>query len=143
MVYSINRRSFLGAMLGAVAGATLDPERLLWEKGKKIISLPKPPSLTLTIGDIVEFEGFYAINPATRKVAINPDTGQPFLTRYAIVAEAESSHPMVFPAMIPAGPYKNVAMPIGFHGTNRPPRSFIKPVLVGITIPPTCVWIEG
>lgn len=41
----MNRRGFLGALTAAVAGATLDPERLLWEPGKKLISIPKPKPL--------------------------------------------------------------------------------------------------
>jgi hypothetical protein len=35
----MNRRSFLGAIL---ASAVLDPERLLWRPGAKLISIPKP-----------------------------------------------------------------------------------------------------
>ena len=35
----MNRRFFLGSLL---ATATLDPERLLWVPGKKLISIPKP-----------------------------------------------------------------------------------------------------
>jgi hypothetical protein len=35
-----SRRGFLGALLGAVAGAALDPERALWIPGKKTISIP-------------------------------------------------------------------------------------------------------
>ncbi len=38
----MNRRGFLGILGAAIAGATLDPERLLWEPGKKLISIPKP-----------------------------------------------------------------------------------------------------
>lgn len=34
-----NRRTFLAALL---AGATLDPERLLWRAGAKHISIPRP-----------------------------------------------------------------------------------------------------
>lgn len=34
----MNRRGFLGALLGAA----LDPERLLWVPGKKLISIPAP-----------------------------------------------------------------------------------------------------
>lgn len=34
----IGRRGFLAAMIGA---AVLDPERLLWVPGKKVISIPK------------------------------------------------------------------------------------------------------
>ncbi len=33
------RRGFLAALIGA---AVLDPERLLWVPGKKLISIPKP-----------------------------------------------------------------------------------------------------
>ncbi len=34
-----SRRGFIGALLGA---AVLDPERLLWVPGKRMISIPKP-----------------------------------------------------------------------------------------------------
>lgn len=37
----IGRRGFLGAIAAAVAGAQLDPERLLWVPGKKLISVPR------------------------------------------------------------------------------------------------------
>ncbi len=36
---AMTRRNLLGALLGA---ATLDPERLLWVPGAKVISIPKP-----------------------------------------------------------------------------------------------------
>jgi hypothetical protein len=35
----MTRRGILGALLGA---ATMDPERLLWVPGKRVISIPKP-----------------------------------------------------------------------------------------------------
>jgi hypothetical protein len=35
-----SRRGFLGALLGAIAGAALDPERALWIPGSKKIFLP-------------------------------------------------------------------------------------------------------
>lgn len=38
----LNRRGFLGALAAALAGATLDPERLLWRPGAKTIFLPTP-----------------------------------------------------------------------------------------------------
>lgn len=38
----LNRRGFLGALATALAGATLDPEKLLWEPGKRMISIPAP-----------------------------------------------------------------------------------------------------
>lgn len=36
-----SRRGFLGFLGAAVASATLDPERLLWVPGEKLISIPK------------------------------------------------------------------------------------------------------
>jgi hypothetical protein len=38
----MTRRGLFGMLGAAVAAATLDPERLLWEPGKKLISIPKP-----------------------------------------------------------------------------------------------------
>lgn len=35
----MNRRGFLGALLGSLA---LDPERALWIPGRKLISIPRP-----------------------------------------------------------------------------------------------------
>ncbi len=37
----MNRRGFLGGLFGTVAALTLDPEKLLWVPGKKLISIPK------------------------------------------------------------------------------------------------------
>ncbi len=39
----MNRRGFLGFLGAAIAGATLDKDRFLWEPGKKLISIPTPP----------------------------------------------------------------------------------------------------
>lgn len=36
----MNRRSFLSLIPAALAGATLDPERLLWVPGQKTLFLP-------------------------------------------------------------------------------------------------------
>jgi hypothetical protein len=38
----LNRRGFLGLLGAALVGATLDPERLLWVPGQKVISIPPP-----------------------------------------------------------------------------------------------------
>ena len=38
----MNRRGFLSALLGTGAALTIDPERLLWRPGAKLISIPKP-----------------------------------------------------------------------------------------------------
>ena len=50
----MNRRGFLGAIAG---GLVLDPERLLWRPGRKLISIPKP---TLDAGECVGAERRYA-----------------------------------------------------------------------------------
>ena len=63
----MNRRGFFGAIAGLVAGATLDPERLLWKAGARLISIPPPPKLLLTYGDVFTISGYYAVNPVTRK----------------------------------------------------------------------------
>lgn len=41
----MNRRGFLGAITGILAGAVLEPERLLWVPGRKLISIPEPTNL--------------------------------------------------------------------------------------------------
>ncbi len=90
----MNRRGFLGFLGAAIAGATLDHEKLLWEPGKKLISIPPPPRILtsdlLEIGDIIEIEGRYAINPLTRMVAIHPKTGLPFPQRFVVSGKVQS-----------------------------------------------------
>jgi hypothetical protein len=39
----MNRRGFLGALLGGAAALALDPEKLLWRPGAKLISIPSSP----------------------------------------------------------------------------------------------------
>jgi hypothetical protein len=53
MAYTLgmNRRGFLLSML---ASATLDPERLLWRPGEKLISIPKPAIAS----PLLHFESF-------------------------------------------------------------------------------------
>lgn len=55
----MTRRGFIAAFAAAVA---LDPEKLLWRPGEKLISIPAPPKLSvltarplLEVGDIVTF----------------------------------------------------------------------------------------
>lgn len=64
----MNRRGFLGVFVAAVAGATLDPEKLLWRPGAKLISIPKPAFLA--VGDILTFG--------------------PYTERYIVTSEARS-----------------------------------------------------
>lgn len=49
----MNRRGFFGAFAAFAATATLDPERLLWVPGKKLISIPAPPRL-MTVDQLLE-----------------------------------------------------------------------------------------
>jgi hypothetical protein len=54
----ISRRSFLGLSVGALAGFTLDPERLLWRPGARTILLPSPSQSlyysTIIVGGLVQ-----------------------------------------------------------------------------------------
>ncbi len=38
----MNRRGFLGGLIGAASAMVLDPEKLLWVPGAKTIFIPKP-----------------------------------------------------------------------------------------------------
>ena len=51
----MNRRGFLGLLAGVAAGATLDPERLLWRPGAKLISVPKA-QVVVTQWELAPFE---------------------------------------------------------------------------------------
>jgi hypothetical protein len=48
------RRGFLGALLGGAAALTLDPERLLWKPGAKLISIPNKRLVSGQITEIVQ-----------------------------------------------------------------------------------------
>lgn len=70
----MNRRGFLTALLSSAAAVAIDPERLLWVPGRKLISIPAPAS-TLTMmpigqrlnkGDIFSMAGVYQVNPKRR-----------------------------------------------------------------------------
>jgi hypothetical protein len=37
----MNRRAFFSSLAAIAAGAVLDPERLLWRPGRKLISIPR------------------------------------------------------------------------------------------------------
>lgn len=52
-----SRRGFLATLFVGAAAATVDPEKLLWVPGRKLISIPKPTPARLgrlTAGDIVQ-----------------------------------------------------------------------------------------
>lgn len=42
----MNRRGFIGALAAFASGAILDPEKLLWVRGAKTISIPAPQPRT-------------------------------------------------------------------------------------------------
>lgn len=46
----MNRRGFLGMLGAASAAAVLDPERLLWTPGRKLISIPNPRPASIMSG---------------------------------------------------------------------------------------------
>jgi hypothetical protein len=47
----MNRRGFLGLLGAFAASAVLDPEKLLWEPGKKLISIPAPSQIIMSPAD--------------------------------------------------------------------------------------------
>lgn len=51
----MNRRRMLGSLLGAVCAVALDPEKLLWVPGSKMISIPRPQ--ILCVGDKITIAG--------------------------------------------------------------------------------------
>jgi hypothetical protein len=85
----MNRRGFLGALAAAIAGATLDPESLVWQPGRKLISIPKPPFIPepsvswlrgfLNQGDRFTVEGRYSVDPKTLKLL-------PYLQQFVVIA---------------------------------------------------------
>lgn len=54
----ISRRSFLGLSASALAGFTLDPDRLLWRPGARTIFIPAPSQSlyysTIVVGGLVQ-----------------------------------------------------------------------------------------
>ncbi len=58
----LNRRGFFSTLAAVAATAALDPERLLWIPGKRLISIPEPvfhgwatPEF-FSLGDIITFD---------------------------------------------------------------------------------------
>lgn len=107
----MNRRGFLGAIGAALAGATLDPERLLWRPGAKVISIARPivqrwslnTSNAMQPGDIFTIAGFYATNPVTGLSTT--------MLREFVVTQPVESGPIedYFPKIVPNGPWQNVS----------------------------------
>ncbi len=65
----MTRRGIIGALLGA---ATMDPERLLWVPGQRVISIPKP--VVIDYSRYSYFEAFDAMNRVmVARVTCMPD----------------------------------------------------------------------
>lgn len=118
----MNRRGFLSALTAFAAAATLDPERALWVRGAKTISIPKPApnsgwgkaSFDLKQGDVFTISGHYELNPSTMKPVplftpqgeiIRDHLGNTIyrLKDYWVVSGAQES----FPNVIGSGQYQN------------------------------------
>ena len=132
----MNRRAFLQTLAAAVAGATLDPERLLWRPGAKSIFLPPPPSLLapteLLRGDLFTIEGVYAINPMTYAPIER-------LQQFVITADITAGTPVdrcMSPHIVADGPYRNV---------NRAPfhDAKVQPFLMGRTMQLDAEWSDS
>lgn len=80
----MNRRSFFRAALAVGMAAAIDPERLLWEPGKKLISIPKPQPLVGWMGG-ASVESRYRRGAMSRPI----EYGFPFHHFYRIVGKEE------------------------------------------------------
>lgn len=118
---SISRRGFLSVLGAGLAGAAIDPEKLLWTPDKKLISIPKRVIQTsqFSIGDIITMDGFYKVNPVTRK-----STRQ--LMEFVITGYS-SGAPTFYPAALDKGPWQNIVI----DWTVKPE---IRPYLRGRTV---------
>jgi hypothetical protein len=108
----MNRRGFLGAIFGGAAISAIDPERLLWQPGNRLISIPRPKPLLLHPGDVVTITGMYDVNPITklRAVYIEPVTNRKyqFRKRFVITAECTADSMESWPPVITSGMHRNV-----------------------------------
>lgn len=123
----MNRRAFLSTLAAGLAGAALDPERLLWRPGAKAIFLPPKPSLLapigLTRGDVFTIEGVYAINPMTYEPVER-------LLQFVVTADVSAGEPVrrMSPHIMGDGPYRNVSRAPFQHAR-------VQPLMIGRAIP--------
>lgn len=52
----MNRRSFIAGVGAALAGAALDPDRLLWRPGARLISVPAP----IVVDRVLAYEAIHS-----------------------------------------------------------------------------------
>jgi hypothetical protein len=76
----MNRRGFLGTLLGATAVMALDPEKLLWVPGQKKIFVPKPKMITVTfcidkqyIIEFIQENSVYIASAVSKRANIDRD----------------------------------------------------------------------
>jgi hypothetical protein len=109
----MNRRSFL-SLLGVTAAAlAMDPERLLWERGKKLISVPKVRP-AFWAADWITIAGVWVRNPS------NGETLTGVHQIFTVKRDTGTSHIEIYPPMIPLGIYQNVPSDNLFHGSQIP-----------------------
>jgi len=91
----MNRRAFFGALTGIAAIAALDPEKLLWVPGKKLISIPRRAARPfLAVGDIVQFKGWLGKYVVTEEAELLADVSA---ARFAFLPSAHPPLRRVFP----------------------------------------------
>ncbi len=87
----MNRRLFLASLIGSASAAIIDPDRLLWVPGRKLISIPKPlviPANLLNVGDVITISGRFIFNPITREMTA---VLQPFRISHKAQSQIETS----------------------------------------------------
>jgi|SRR5881394_438682 len=121
----IDRRAFLrrlgfGTVSAAAAALTFDVEKLLWRPGEKTIVLPPPPTIVqgLVRGDVLTFDGVYAIHPVTHHAL---DVLQQFVITDDVVSAPVTQLPL-WPKVVLEGPYRTVSSRIAANA---------KPILYG------------
>jgi hypothetical protein len=114
----VNRRGFLGALLGGAA-ALGDPDRAIWAPGRKVISIAAP-RMTFEVGDLVTLSGAYKVNPRTlqRAVYVDQATGRRYQYRQVCVVTetvsiTDTDALPIWPQIITQGPYRNTD--IAYH----------------------------
>jgi hypothetical protein len=122
----VNRRGFLSALIAAGTAAAIDPEKLLWAPGRKLISIPKPrPSLItdgwvnspisrLRLGDMIT----YRVD--TRPVYDMPPAIECARFIVAGITTCNVGDPTIF--LRPVGPDHREIIPMGpedFQGAAR------------------------
>jgi len=131
----MERRSFLSSLIGGVAATAA-----LRTFPFRVYSFPSDiatPQLLFNLGDIVEFEGVFQINPLTRQEL-------PILKKFVIVENVYRRGTMTIAPISPhlhlSGPWQNVAAPVGFQPTlERAKRLSFPPIETQVS----GIWSEG